>query len=311
MGFDIITHGVPIMELMCIETDAAMGSVSKYEGPFVAGDPGICLNACVAAGHSGCYVGVIGDDALGDAFIKQMDISGIDHSHIRRHKYKTTALSLLHNFSDGHREFIFTVPESAAACLGPEDLDMDLINSAKAVHISGFALSVSPSIYELHEKMLRNIKDDVLVSFDPNFRKEVIDIEEYKKRCKTSYERCNVFFPSEGEASLFEDTPDEMEAARRASAKGKTVALKLGERGAVCFYDGREISEKNHSVKEIDPTGAGDTFSGVFIASLLEGCDRHTALKRGNAAGAICVQRKGTLSIAPTKEEIDALALAK
>lgn len=308
--YDMVTFGVPIMEIMRKELDAPLGEPGDFEGPYPAGDPGICLNACVRLGHKGCYVGVVGNDPLGDSFLQQMERSGIDYSYIRKAKGYTTALSLLAKFRDGSRSFVFTLPTSAAAQLGPVDFDSELLKRVKWLHISGFALSVSKSIAELHEMVLDELDNGVMVSFDPNYRKEIMGKREFRKLCTRVYERCNLFLPSEGEAMLFEEGKDDIEACEVAAKRGKGVALKLGKKGAYGFYEGKSIYEPGFPAEEIDPTGAGDTFSGALITGLMEGMEWPEALKFGCAAGSICVQRKGLMDIAPVREEIEMVLAA-
>lgn len=307
MKYDIVTFGIPMVEIMRKELDCPFEQVGEFEGPYPAGDPGICLNQCVVLGHRGCYVGVVGNDPLSNCFFRQMEKSGVDYSHIRRVHGYTTAMSLLAKFSDGSRSFVFNLSESAAAQLGPADFDKDLLKQVKWIHVSGFALSVSESIARLHDMVMEEISEDVLVSFDPNYRNEMIDAALFRKRCRKVYDRCNLFLPSMGEAVLFEAGKDDLEACAAAARKGKQVALKAGRDGAYGF-DGIEcVYEPGFAAEETDPTGAGDTFGGALIAALIEGMEWKTALRFGCAAGSICVQRKGLMDIAPVRGEIEAV----
>jgi ribokinase len=60
-------------------------------------------------------------------------------------------------------------------------------------------------------------------------------------------------------------------------------------------------------VTAIDSTAAGDAFNGVLAASLLEGVPLERAILRANAAGALCVTRRGAQESLPTRAEIDAM----
>jgi sugar/nucleoside kinase (ribokinase family) len=59
-------------------------------------------------------------------------------------------------------------------------------------------------------------------------------------------------------------------------------------------------------VTAVDSTGAGDTHTGVLIASLAQGLDRLAALRRANAAAAISVTRAGPAT-APDRRALDAV----
>ncbi|MDD5017541.1 MAG: sugar kinase [Eubacteriales bacterium] len=305
MKFDIMTIGVPMVEFVKKQIDSPLSEYGEFMGPFAAGDPGITLNACTTLGYKGCYVGVAGKDAFAECFMQRMKKSGIDTSHIRIDENCATGISMLTNFSDGSRKFLFTLPTSAASKLGPSDLDDELIKQVKWIHLSGFAISISDSIVELHRQLVKKIYKDVLVSFDPNYRKDVIGIEKYKKICAPVFERCNLFLPSYGEAGLYcPEASDELDACRRIAATGKLVALKDGTNGCYAFCNGKEKHIPSFPAVEVDPTGAGDTFGGALIAALMDGKDFFEAARYGAAAGSIAVSRVGLLDIAPTRTDI-------
>ena len=61
---------------------------------------------------------------------------------------------------------------------------------------------------------------------------------------------------------------------------------------------------------EDDPTGAGDSFGGAYIALRLNGHDAASALRYANAAGARAVTRIGPMEGTSTLAELDALLIA-
>ncbi len=67
------------------------------------------------------------------------------------------------------------------------------------------------------------------------------------------------------------------------------VVIKLGPRG--CWVDGTVIG--GHSVHAVDTTGAGDCFSGGFVAALMRGFSVEEAARLANAVGAMAVRRIG------------------
>ena len=95
---------------------------------------------------------------------------------------------------------------------------------------------------------------------------------------------------NEDEARLltgFTDPPSAAQALRDHGAKH--VVIKLGPRG--CWADGVYIP--GHSVEALDSTGAGDCFSGGFIAALEHGMSVEDAAGFANAVGALAVQKVG------------------
>lgn len=88
------------------------------------------------------------------------------------------------------------------------------------------------------------------------------------------------------------------------------VPLKIttrGARGAIISKRGEpEIFVPAHKVEPVDTTGAGDTFTGVFLASLDAGLDLQGAGRIASAAAALCVTRSGAAEATPSRAEIEA-----
>lgn len=305
--FDVITIGVPMVEFTRTEVDIPLTEPGLFYGPIPAGDPGIALNACVRLGYKGSYVGVLGCDIYAKAFLNQMYSSGVDTSNFRYSKTLNTGMSMLTKFSDGRRDFMFTVPTSAAASIDVDDLDLDLINNVRWIHLSGFALSISEGAKRLHKKLIESVNDDVIIGFDPNYRKQVISLEDYLVASKEVFDRCNYFFPSRDEAILFSDDKSlsEEEFCLELSKHGKEVALKDSKYGAYAFSKGIQRFFPAYKVEEIDSTGAGDTFDGAVMAATLDGKNLFDAVQYANASAALSVTKVGMMDVAPTREEID------
>lgn len=82
------------------------------------------------------------------------------------------------------------------------------------------------------------------------------------------------------------------------------VVLTLGSDGAV--YADREttIRQESFPTDAVDTTAAGDTFTGYFIAGLMEGSSLERALRTAAKAASIAVSRKGASPSIPWKEEV-------
>lgn len=306
MQYDIFTFGVPMVELVRAELDSSLCEPGIFKGPFPAGDPGIFVNTAVKLGCHGGYAGVIGTDDFGKCFFECMKRNHVETSCIRADAQHATGMSLVANFSDGSRKFLFAMSSSAAAQLGLQDFAPELLKKIKWIHVSGFALSVSESIAELHRKIMQEIGNEVIVSFDPNYRSDIIKKGEFLKRCESVFERCNVFLPSWGEASLFcEGVGDEEISCRIIAETGKKVILKNGRKGAMGFEDERKCFVPAFEAAEVDSTGAGDIFGGTLAASLLSGKELSDAIQYACAAGALAVERVGFMDIAPTWAELE------
>jgi len=82
------------------------------------------------------------------------------------------------------------------------------------------------------------------------------------------------------------------------------IVLTVGEAGAVYKDRNREIRQDSYPVKTVDTTGAGDTFTGYFFASMYLGDSIERALDLAARAAAISVTRSGAQRSIPFKEEV-------
>lgn len=92
--------------------------------------------------------------------------------------------------------------------------------------------------------------------------------------------------------------------------KCKYVVLKLGDRGSYIYGEGLDLMVPPYKVDAIDPTAAGDAFTGVLAKAYVEMGDIVEACKVANAAGALTCTKLGAQPSLPTLAEIEAF-LAK
>jgi len=87
------------------------------------------------------------------------------------------------------------------------------------------------------------------------------------------------------------------------------IVLTLGKDGAIYSDSLHQHFQPTFPVKAIDTTAAGDTFTGYFLAGLINGLSIPDTLKMSAKAAAIAVTRTGAIPSIPWREEVmDALA---
>jgi ribokinase len=85
------------------------------------------------------------------------------------------------------------------------------------------------------------------------------------------------------------------------------VAIKLGEQGVYCQTAEAEYFVPGFTVAAIDTVACGDAFAGGFVAALWSGESIPTALRWGNAAGALTATQAGAQVAMPDREAFDRL----
>lgn len=83
-----------------------------------------------------------------------------------------------------------------------------------------------------------------------------------------------------------------------------TVILTLGAKG--CLFSDRNgvVYQPAYDTEVVDTTGAGDTFTGYFVAGMAKQEAVADILKKAAAAAAIAVSRKGAAPSVPTHDEV-------
>ena len=85
---------------------------------------------------------------------------------------------------------------------------------------------------------------------------------------------------------------------------GGKFVLTMGSRGSMYKDSRQEFHQDIYKVNAVDTTAAGDTFTGFFLAAILEGRPIPEALDEAARASAIAVSRPGASSSIPTVEEV-------
>lgn len=82
------------------------------------------------------------------------------------------------------------------------------------------------------------------------------------------------------------------------------VVLTLGGEGAVYQDETGRYFQNIYAVDAVDTTAAGDTFTGYFVASIIEGRSVDEGLDISAKAAAIAVSRPGAAASIPLREEV-------
>ena len=83
------------------------------------------------------------------------------------------------------------------------------------------------------------------------------------------------------------------------------VVLTLGSKGVIFADKESQIHQPAFHVEAVDTTAAGDTFTGYYMGSYLQGASVKNALLYGCAAAALAVTKKGAAPSIPEKAEVE------
>ncbi|MFD8949535.1 carbohydrate kinase family protein [Streptomyces xanthophaeus] len=192
-------------------------------------------------------------------------------------------------------ERTFLTDSGAALRLCPADWTPSLLDGAAHLHLSGY-LFFADSSRELALVALRAARArGVPVSVDPASAGFLLTLG--PRRFLDSVAGVGTLLPNEDEALLLAGLPGDAGAARAAAELSRRVPLVVvtrGAGGALVAEDGRVTAEVLAEPAEaVDSTGAGDAFTGGFLAARLTGAGPADAARAGCRAAALAITRLG------------------
>ena len=260
-------------------------------------------NQAVAVARMGActsLVGAVGTDIIGDFLLQGLAAEGINTAYVRRDPGRATGSAFIMLFPNGNN--CIAVDPAANFNLTPADIERakDIIERADALS------TVLESPLEAVEAALRLARKagklTVLDAGPPRYCPvEILTL-------------ADVVSPNETE--LAQLTGEEVrgrvsarEAAEKLLSWGvKTVVLKLGIDGSMLVTSKKSKHFPACKVDAIDPTAAGDAFTGALTVELASGYDLEHAIRFANYAGALAASKLGAQPSLPTRAEVEALA---
>ncbi|MFB8398734.1 carbohydrate kinase family protein [Streptomyces yangpuensis] len=197
--------------------------------------------------------------------------------------------------TDAERTFLTDSGASLRLC--PADWAPSLLDGAAHLHLSGY-LFFADSSRELAMVALRAARTrGVPVSVDPASAGFLAALG--PRRFLDAVAGTGVLLPNEDEARLLAGLPERAGAARAATELSRRIPLVVvtrGRAGALVAERGRitaEVAAAQPAEPVVDSTGAGDAFTGAFLAARLDGADPTESARAGCRAAAQAITHPG------------------
>jgi ribokinase len=271
-------------------------------GDFLLSYGGKGANQALAAHKAGAPVFMIaklGRDANGELLYQQLIASGLNAQGLLRDAEVASGVALIMVDAQGHN-LIATAPGSN------QRLTVTDIQALEAdACMGGILLTQLETPLDTVEYGLRRALEAGMTT--------ILNPAPGRLLSPDVLALPHIITPNETEASLLSDVPvTGLDTARRAGERllalgCRTVIVTLGAQGALLVQQGEVRHFPPFPVTPIDTTAAGDAFNGVLAAALLEGRGLDEAILRANAAGALCVTKRGAQEALPMRQEIEAL----
>jgi len=240
---------------------------------------GTSANAAVWGAWAGAatrVLGRVGDDIQGRTVRTALRERGVDAALTVDPETPTGTMLVVHE--PGERSMV--ADRGANARLTPSDLPAAI--EAGAVLVSGYLLLQQPGHEAGAVALQRADAPFVAVEGASWPLIEAVGADAYFEATAPA----NVVLANEREAEVLTGRAG-AEAASVLGERYRWAAVKMDARGAALCADGAVIVAPAEPIDEIDPTGAGDAFDGVLLASLAQGAPPEEALARACHAGAM------------------------
>lgn len=303
---------------MLIDFVPTVSGVSLAEAPgFLKAPGGAPANVAIAVtrlGGRSAFVGKLGDDEFGHMLAGILKENGVNCDGINFDQGARTALAFVTLRADGEREFMFYRNPSADMLLKPEELNLELIRSAKVFHYGSISLIVEPC-RSAHLEAMQVAKDaGALLSYDPNLRLPLWPSpEEAREQIKSIWDKADIIKVSDVELEFLtgSDKIDDENAMTLWHPNLTLLLVTLGEHGCRYYTKHFHGHVEAFHVNTVDTTGAGDSFVGALLCNIVD--DRsiledegklRKVLKFANACGAITTTKKGAIPALPTEADV-------
>jgi sugar/nucleoside kinase (ribokinase family) len=279
LNLDLVLYGLP--QNLVLEREHLAKDLSITLGSSSA----IFAHNLALLGNKVGLSSCIGDDPFGEICVQRLGESGVDVSHVRRLKGKTTGLTVI--LPQRKDRFILTYPGTMYA-LTERELDFGYVFGAKHLHVSSYYLQkgIRPHLVEIFRKAR---EANITVSLDTNDDPEDV----WSSDIQLLLRYLDILFLNEREASKLAHTEDMEKAVETLSQKVSLLVVKRGSRGAIARAGKEKLAAFPPVVDIVDPVGAGDTFDAGFVHQFIRGAKIEDCLKFANIAGALSVTRPG------------------
>lgn len=269
------------------------------EGKKLGGAPANFAYHARLFGQEGIAVSAIGRDALGEEIVEAFEEHRLPY-HLARVEYQTGTVQVT---LDAHGIPQYEIKTDVAWDNIPFDSELAALAADCSAVCFGSLAQRSEISRQTIGAFLEAVPDDCLKVFDINLRQNFYT----KEVLENSFRHCNILKINDEElatASRMYDIPGlsmEEQCWHFYNKYGlRMLILTCGTNGSYVFHSGGISFKETPKVEVADTVGAGDSFTGAFVGSILQGqsvAESHeTAVK---VSAYVCTQ-KGAMPVVPS-----------
>lgn len=310
---DVVALGELLIDFTCTAVDAdGYPTMAAHAG----GAPANFLAAVTKLGGRTALLGKVGADTFGQLLTGTLQSAGIETGGIVADADVFTTLAFVTLDAHGDRAFSFARKQGADTQLQFRELELSLIDRAKAFHFGTLSLTDEPARDTTRRAVAYAKECGKLITFDPNLRKPLWnDLSAAREQMLWGLSQADVVKISDEEvAFLFDLSPQEGARKLLTEFGIKLVFVTCGADG--CWFENRLAHghvDSLRGIRVVDTTGAGDIFGGTAVWKVLQSgkspealneTELRTIVRYARTAAGLSTTRSGGISSIPTPEEI-------
>ena len=270
---------------------------------------GSAANVAVALARLGVTVtmmGSVGDDGYGRWLRDDLNHEGVNTQGLTTVSDAFTPMVMALIEPNGERLVVVWPPEGGAdKQLKSDAINPALITSARWLHITGICLRASPARETVLYAMELAHKAGVKTSLDLNLRLELWGLDTAThKTFEQAIELSDVVFGNaEEEIMPLVGASSAENGAKSLCANKRIIVARQGDKGALVVTPQETFHSPAFQTQIVDTLGAGDAFSGGFIAAYMAEANVKEATKWGNAVAALKIAQSGARGL-PSLEDL-------
>jgi 5-dehydro-2-deoxygluconokinase len=322
-ALDVITIGRSSVDLYGAQIGGRLEDMRSFE-KYIGGSPTNIACGAARLGLRSAVITGVGDEHMGRFIVEELAREGVDTRGVKVDPERLTALVILGIRDREQFPLIFYRENCADMGLCEDDIDEDLIRSARSVVVTGTHLS-HPLTEAAVLKALRiarkaGIKTALDIDYRPNLwgvaghgqgESRFVQSAKVTGKLQSSLHLFDLIVGTEEEFHIAGGSTDTVTALNAVRAvSDATLVAKRGARGAVAFSgsipDSLDDGETGAGlpIEVLNVLGAGDGFMSGLLKGWLDGENWPTSLKYANACGAFAVSRHGCTPAYPSREEL-------
>lgn len=266
----LVTIGEALIDFIPQTKGISLKDVETFKR-VAGGAPANVAAAFSKLGGKSIMLSQVGNDAFGDYIIDSLNKANIETKHIKKNKNFDTSLAFVSLKEDGNRDFKFYRRTAADLNYNKNDIPENILENVGAIHFCSVDLVESPMKYA-HIKLIEMAKkENLIISFDPNLRLPLWENHNDLKNTVNEFIKLSNIVKISDEELEFITGKNNIHDALPQLFNGSCDILiyTLGVNGAMIFNRNSYSSINGLKVNSIDTTGAGDSFIGSFLYSIL------------------------------------------